>query len=88
VDSGSDSFYVSVDGGPTDVYDTAEQLWSDAWQWTKVNGRGAAGLPLSVNPRVFTLPAGAHTFTFGGRDPNTKLDQVLVTNDAAFVPVK
>jgi hypothetical protein len=70
------------------VYDTAEQLWSTAWQWTKVNGRGTSGLPLSINPRVFTLTAGTHTFTFGGRDANTRLDQVLVTNDAAFVPTR
>jgi hypothetical protein len=88
VDAGSDSFYVSVDGGPTDVYDTAENLWSTSWQWTKVNGRGSTGQALALNPRIFTLTAGPHTFTFAGRDPNTKLDQVLVTNDVSFVPVR
>jgi hypothetical protein len=86
VDAGSDSFYVSADGGPIDVYDTAEGRWSGNWQWTKVNGRGSTGQALTLNPRVFTLAPGPHTFTFGGRDPNTKLDQVLITNDVSFVP--
>jgi hypothetical protein len=88
LDAGSDSFYVSLDGGPTDVYDTAEKLWSSSWQWTRVNGRGSTGQPLSLNPRIFTTTAGTHTLTFGGRDPNTRLDQILVTNDATFVPVR
>jgi len=86
VDSGSDSFYVSADGGATDVFDTAENKWSGSWQWTVVNGRGSTGHALALNPRTFTLSAGTHTLTFGGRDPNTKMDQLIVTNDAAFVP--
>jgi hypothetical protein len=86
VDSGSDSFYVSADGGPTDVFDTAENKWSGSWQWTVVNGRGSTGHALALNPRAFTLAAGTHTLTFAGRDPNTKMDQLVVTNDAAFVP--
>jgi hypothetical protein len=53
-----------------------------------VNGRGATGQALTLNPRVFTLTAGPHTFMFAGRDPNTKLDQLLVTNDISFVPVR
>ena len=37
-------------------------------------------------PRPFTLGAGGHTRTFVGREPNTKLDQLLLTNDVNFVP--
>ena len=83
--SGNDSFYVSVDGGPEDIYDTAEGAWAEAWQWTVVNGR-AGGAPLSQNPRVFSLGAGSHTLRFRVRDPNTQLDQLLVTNDRNYVP--
>jgi hypothetical protein len=86
VDAESDSFFVSADGGPTDIFDTAEGVWSTAWQWRRVNGRGPTGQVNALNPRIFTLGAGAHTLTFAGRDPNTKLDQVLVTNDVNFVP--
>jgi hypothetical protein len=86
VDSNSDSFFVSADSGPTDIFDTAEGAWSTAWQWRGVNGRGPTGQVMALNPRIFTLAAGAHTLTFAGRDPNTKLDQVLVTNDGDFVP--
>lgn len=87
VDGNSDSFFVSADGGATDVYDDA-QSYGGFWQWTVVNGRGTSGTPFTLNPRVFTLGAGTHTITFGGREVGAKLDQVLITNDAAFVPVK
>lgn len=87
VDGNSDSWFVSADGGPTDVYDDA-QSYGSFWQWTEVNGRGTSGVPFALNPRVFTLGAGTHTITFGGREVGAKLDQVLITNDPAFVPTK
>jgi hypothetical protein len=82
----SDSFYVTADGGTRDIYDTAEGKWSPAWQWTVVNGRGSSGGPNSITPRKFTLTAGKHTFQFDGRDPNTALDRILITDDLAYVP--
>jgi hypothetical protein len=88
VDANSDSFFVSADGGATDVFDDAQNKWSPSWQWTVVNGRGTTGAPLTLNPRIFTLTAGTHTITFGGREVGAKLDQILVTNDATFVPVR
>jgi hypothetical protein len=87
VNGDSDSWFVSADGGPTDVYDDA-QSWGSFWQWTKVNGRGTSGTPLTLNPRVFTLGAGTHTITIGGREAGAKLDQVFITNDSTFVPTK
>jgi hypothetical protein len=48
------SFYISFDGGPEDVYETAYNRWSNNWQWTAVNGRNG-GAPLTLNPRVFFL---------------------------------
>jgi hypothetical protein len=87
VDGDSDSFFVSADGAATDVYDDA-QSYGSFWQWTEVNGRGTAGTPFTLNPRVFTLAAGTHTIAFGGREVGAKLDQILITNDASFVPVR
>jgi len=84
-DSSHDSFYVAVDNGPEDIYDTAEGTWTNVWQWSMVNGR-AGGAPLTVNPRVFSLSAGSHFITFRAREAGTGLDQILVTNDRNFVP--
>lgn len=80
-----DSFFVSVDGGAEDVYDNAEGSWSPNWQWTKVNGR-QGGVPLTLNPRTFSLSAGSHTIKFRTREANSTLDRLLLTNDLAFVP--
>ncbi|MBA3714945.1 MAG: hypothetical protein H0W76_21200 [Pyrinomonadaceae bacterium] len=82
----NDSFYVSVDGGPEDVYDVAYNTWSDSWQWTRVNGRADEQIPLTLNPRIFELSAGAHQIVFRARDPDTKLDRLIITNDLSFVP--
>jgi len=81
-----DSFFVSIDGGPEDVYDVANDIWSDSWQWTRVNGRADAGTPLTVNPRIFELSAGSHEIVFRAREPDTKLDRLIITNDLSFVP--
>jgi hypothetical protein len=82
----SDSFYVTADSGTKDIYDTAEGKWSPSWQWTVVNGRGATGGPAAISPRKFTLTAGIHTIRFDGRDANTRLDRILITDDLAYVP--
>ena len=79
--SGTDSIYFAVDGGVEDIYDTVLGTWSTAWQWTAVNGRNSG-----ANPRVFSLSAGRHTFAFRGREANTGIDQLLITNDRSYVP--
>jgi hypothetical protein len=84
----TDSFFVKMDAGAEDVFDTAEGTWSPNWQWTRLNGRGAGGVPLAINPRTFSLSSGSHTLTFRGRETTTRLDRVIVTTDAAFVPTE
>jgi len=79
-DTSHDSVYVSMDGGVEDIYDTTT-AWSPDWQWTAVNGRNTA-----ANPRVFSLTAGRHTLVIRGREVNTPIDQLLVTNDRSYVP--
>jgi regulation of enolase protein 1 (concanavalin A-like superfamily) len=81
-----DSYYVKVDTGDEDVYDMAEGLWGPYWQWTVVNGRGGTGVPLTLNPRIFTLTAGSHTFQFRGREVNSRLDRLCFTNNLSYVP--
>jgi hypothetical protein len=87
--SNFDSFWVSVDGGAEDLWDTAQGTWSSAWQWTRVTGRAAnGGVPSNQNsnPRIFRLSAGAHTFRFRTAESYTYLDRVVITNDAAMIP--
>jgi uncharacterized repeat protein (TIGR01451 family) len=81
-----DSFGVSVDGGPEDVYDAAETSHSSKWQWTRVNGRGGTGVPLTLDPRVFNLSVGPHSLVIRGRESLTFLDRLLITSDLDFVP--
>ena len=81
----ADSFYVSVDGGPEDIYDTAEGTWSPELQWTRVSGRREIN-PLEVSPRLFLLLAGIHTIRFRAREPYTCLDKCIITRNLGFVP--
>jgi hypothetical protein len=54
------------------------------------NGRSEwekrTSVPLTLNPRKFTLTAGSHTIRFRTRDANSILDAIVVTNDLAYVP--
>jgi hypothetical protein len=80
-DATSDSFTVLVDGTAADTFDAAENTWSPQSQWTVLNGRGGTTTPATLNPRTLALSKGAHTITFQGRDPNTVLDRLIITND-------
>jgi hypothetical protein len=82
VDTSTDSFYVSVDGAPEEVFRTAPNAWSSQWQWSRIDD-GTAGAP-----RFFALDPGAHTLTFRSREASTLLDAVYVTNDPDFVPLR
>jgi hypothetical protein len=81
-DSSTDSFYVSVDGRPEEIYRTALNSWSSQWQWTRIDDESASA------PRLFALGVGAHTLTFRSRESSTLLDAVYVTNDPDFVPLR
>ncbi len=81
-----DSFFVSIDGGPEDVFDAAEGTWGSEWQWMVLNGRGGTGRPLALNPRILTLSPGHHTLTFRGREAGTGLDRIMITQETGSVP--
>lgn len=78
--SAEDSFHVSVDGGPEDVFDLNERTTPGTYHWERVNGR-AGSFPMTLNPRLFTLPKGEHSILFRAREPNARLYKLIVTND-------
>src|ERR1035437_3776843 len=56
--SNSDSFFVSIDGGPEFIDDDCEGLWPcDGTTWSPLTHRGADGVP-STTPYAITLAAG------------------------------
>ena len=83
-----DSFFVSMDGGTEDIFDAAQGSWGPDWQWSRVNGRGSSGVPLSIDPRVFHLGTGSHTLKVRVRNADTPLDRVIITSDMAYVPTE
>jgi hypothetical protein len=80
------SFIVSVDG-TADIYDTPID---PNWKWSLLNGRGGTSAPSSseklINPRTFQLASGQHTIVFSGRELNTRLDRIIITDDPNYVP--
>lgn len=81
VSTSSDSFYISLDGGPESIYHTAENIWSKTWQWTRINSSNA------TSALFFPLVSGPHTIKFRAREASTMLDSIYVSNDLDFVPV-
>ena len=76
---GDDSFWVRVDSG-------AWTNWNNipvgaAWHWDDVHN-ASSGNAVST----YSLAAGSHTLTIAYREDGTRLDRVLITNDAAFTP--
>lgn len=79
----SDSFYVSIDGGPPSLSDL-DQL--GAWHWTAVRNRiegKSAGRARTVVP----LEAGRHTIQIRNRESGTRIAKVvIVRKDLPFDP--
>ncbi len=75
------SFFFSVDGSPRIWYEIPPYYCEWTWIWDRVH---ASGEP-DETPLV--LSAGAHTVVLGGREPESRLDAFLITNDLAYDPV-
>jgi hypothetical protein len=82
----NDSFFVDLPTTGEDVYDDVDNNWGPLWQWTVLNGRGGTGVPMTIDPRTVSLVAGANTLKFKGREIDSRVDRILVTNDPNFVP--
>jgi hypothetical protein len=86
-DDKANSFYASVDGGAEVVWDAPRRdPGRDArwWSWDPVSARDLDGRP--VDPLLFDLQPGRHTLRLRIREPGTRLDAILVTNDLAHRP--
>jgi hypothetical protein len=74
-----DSFWVRMDAGPWTNWNNIPV--GSTWHWDDLHN-GAAGNSLVT----YGLSAGTHTLTIAYREDGARLDKVLVTNDAGFVP--
>lgn len=83
-----DSFYASSVADGEDVYDDSAGILTPDWRWTVLNGRGADGIPRSIDPRMLNFSAGANTVVLRGREAGSKVDRILVTDDPNFVPTE
>ena len=73
------SFWVSIDGGDLIHFEIApvDNQW--IWKWSRIIPTG------QTSAKVF-LQAGQHSLQFSGRETNSRLDLVLVTDSAAYIP--
>ncbi len=88
---GSDSFFVSMDDGPIDVYDCAAERYSDEYHWTPLSGRAGnldswEASAYAENARIFHLEPGTHTLSFSQREPGARLDSILIVNASSVNP--
>ena len=75
----NNSFFVAFDDGAGFHYEVPDVAGQWAWSWARVHEEGKPEGP-------FTLTAGAHTLHFRNREPDTRLDAVLLTDAAALTP--
>jgi hypothetical protein len=75
--SARNSFFVSVDGNEYALWDTQV---AKTWIWDQVADRDVA------DPVIVHLEAGEHTLIIKHREPLTKLDKILITNDMDYIP--
>lgn len=85
-DDSHDSFFVSIDTGTEDIYDTADNTWSPNLQWTVVGGRGGTPTSNFITPRLFSLETGSHILHVRGREASTKMDKLTLTNQISYDP--
>lgn len=74
-DKNRDSFYVSLDNEPNIPW----TINSNGWAWVKVTSEDNSILSFNITP-------GKHTLKIKGREVNTWLDRILITDDVNYVP--
>lgn len=73
-----DSFWLKMDGGSPINWNNIPL--GTAWHWVQIKAEGAA------SAAKFTLSQGTHTLRIAYREDGTKLDQLIITNNANFNP--
>lgn len=78
-DYNNNSFYFQIDGQcPITIGDISVPV--DSWIWVSKNGL--------VNKNIeIDLTRGMHTFSIIGREPNVKIDRIILTVDSNCTPV-
>jgi hypothetical protein len=82
-DGGNDSYFVTWDGeskGDNNGVNVWDTTITAAWQWDMVMGRGHS------DPKAFELKPGEHVLTIWGREDDTKLDCLFMSDDQKAVP--
>jgi hypothetical protein len=77
INTGADSFFVSIDGGDYALWDTKR---AETWVWDQVSNRNVANLV------IYYLEAGEHTLIIKQREDGTKIDSILITKDLEYAP--
>jgi lysophospholipase L1-like esterase len=78
------SWTISVDGGADFIYDVFQGSTRNAWTWDLLSERHSNGS--QIDPKILNLTAGTHTIEFKARWEDTRLDKILITDDAGYVP--
>jgi hypothetical protein len=73
----TNSFWVLFDSGPEFWYEMS--AIGPSWFWDPVHAQDQP-------PTSYYLAAGAHTLRFRAREPYARLDEVLLTSNAGYVP--
>jgi hypothetical protein len=74
-----DSFWVRMDGGSWTNWNNIPL--GSSWHWDDVHNGASANTLVT-----YGLSAGNHTLTIAYREDGARLDKVLITSDASFVP--
>ena len=81
LDWNRNSFWVSVDGAPSFHYEIGQFGGEWTWGWEPVHPEGQLVTP-------FALSAGAHTVSFMSREPDSRLDALLLVNRSGYLPTE
>jgi hypothetical protein len=79
-DVNSDSFFINIDGEPTDptmIWDIIVPTIGVQERVVSWRGNGTFGTP-QFNPKIFSLTSSEHTLTIRGREPNTLIDRITI----------
>jgi hypothetical protein len=86
----SDSFFVSLDGGPEDIWDFHDPAGGDPnWEWDIISlrcesddGPGSGTLHF-CDPWSIALTPGGHVLTFRNRESDSRLDALFVVEEGS-----
>ena len=81
LDWDKNSFWVSADGAPPFHYEIGQFGGQWTWGWEQVHAEGQPVVPFILDP-------GDHTVVFGGREPLSRLDAVVLVNRSDYVPTQ